>query len=114
MYDPDDPATWPLDTLVLRGGVGDALVLAEGRWRDGTWSVVAAPGVPFERLAASLRHNQVRATTVGQVRAAGGWLRPTPGPPFHCDLGGLTATRFDVILGVPEPNPVPMTARWKP
>jgi hypothetical protein len=114
MRDIDEPELWPLDTLVLRGGVGGAYELAQRRSVDGTWSVVAASGLTVERLATSVRNNQVRVTTVGLVRAAGGWVRPSPGPPFHCDLGGLTAVAFDGILGPPIANPVPAALRWKP
>jgi hypothetical protein len=48
------------------------------------------------------------------VRSAGGSLRLSAGPPYHCDLYGLTPQPFDAILSVPEPNPVPKPDRWQP
>ena len=53
-------------------------------------------------LCRSIRNGTVRRTTVGCIRAVGGWLVQTStpgGPPFHCDLGGLTPAAFDAILG---------------
>lgn len=114
MAEPDDASTWPIETLIVRGGIGGAWELAERRSSVGTWSVIAAPGAGLEALAASVRNSRLRVTTVGQLRAAHGWLRTTPGPPHHCDLGGLTASGFDAILGPPIPNPVPVHMRWRP
>lgn len=48
MLDPDDPTTWPIDTIIVRGGIGGARELAERRSASGTWSVVAAPSLPLE------------------------------------------------------------------
>ena len=71
-------------------------------------------GIPFAELVRSCRNNQVRRTTVGAILDAGGSLRPSPGPPHHHDLYGLTPQQFDAILSVAEPNPVPKLDRWKP
>jgi len=71
-------------------------------------------GVPFSELVRSCRNNQVRRTTVGAILNAGGSLRPSPGPPHHHDLYGLTPQQFDAILSVAEPNPGPKSDRWKP
>ena len=113
--DPNDPATWPADTVVLRCGSAQGIrELTERLSRDGSWSVFSGPGVPLFELARSCRNNQVRRTTVGAILRAGGRLRPSPGPPHHHDLSGLTPQEFDAILGVPEPNPMPRPDRWKP
>jgi hypothetical protein len=113
--DPTDPATWPADTVVLRCGSAQGIQeLTERLSRYGSWSVFTGPGVPLFELARSCRNNQVRRTTVGAILRAGGRLRPSPGPPHHHDLSGLTPQEFDAILGVPEPNPVPRPDRWKP
>jgi len=67
-------------------------------------------------LAASVRNNQLRRTTVKVVLEAGGRLVPTyddEGPPNHCDLFGLTAEKLDSILSASEPNPVPKEERWR-
>ena len=47
--------------------------------RSGGFWVVSRPGMAFEGLAASVRNNRVRRTTVGIVLAAGGLLVPTEG-----------------------------------
>jgi hypothetical protein len=113
--DPNNPVTWPADTIVVRcGSVQGLPELAERLSRDGAWSIFTGLGVPFSDLARSCRNNQVRRTTVGAVQAAGGFVRPSPGPPHHHDLYGLTPQQFDAILSVPEPNPVPKADRWKP
>jgi hypothetical protein len=98
----------------LRGGASSVADLRDRLARDGSWSIFAAQGVLFERLARSVRNSQVRTATVGALRAAGGSILPSPGPPHHCDLWGLTAEQFDAILGDPVPNPVPKEARWAP
>jgi hypothetical protein len=88
--------------------------LADRLSRDESWSVFTGAGVSFQDLARSCRNNQIRRTTVQAVLAAGGSLRPSPGPPHHHDLFGLTPEQFDAILSVPEPNPVPKPDRWTP
>jgi hypothetical protein len=70
--------------------------------------------VPFAELVRSCRNNQIRHTTVGAILKAGGSLRPSPGPPHHHDLYGLTPQQFDAILSLVESNPVPKPDRWKP
>ena len=88
--------------------------LAERLSRDGSWSVFTGRDVPFSDLARSCRNNQVRRATVRAIVLAGGKLRPSPGPPHHHDLSGLTPDQLDAILGIPEPNPVAKEDRWKP
>ena len=108
----EDAASWPDETLILRGGASTVADLRDRLARDGSWSVFAAPGVPLGRLARSVRNSQIRMATLEALRTAGGSIRPTPGPPHHCDLWGLTAKQFDAILGGPVPNPVPKEVRW--
>lgn len=115
-YDLDDPQTWPDATIVVRGGVNTLEELRDALQASGGISVVSRPEVPFEKLAASVRNNQVRRTTVKAVLRAGGRLVPTYGedePPNHCDLFGLTAEKLDSILSTSEPNPVPKDERWR-
>ncbi len=113
--DPADPATWPSSAIVVRCGRAQGIrELAERLSREGSWSVFTGPGASFSELARSCRNNQIRCTTVQAVLAAGGSLRPSPGPPHHHDLFGLTPEQFDAILSVPEPNPVPKPDRWTP
>ena len=113
--DSRDPATWPGDTIVVRCGSAQGVQeLADRLSRDGSWSLFTGVRVRFSELARSCRNNQVRRTTVEAILKAGGSLRPSDGPPHHHDLSGLTPEQFDAILDLPEPNPVPKPARWKP
>jgi len=113
--DPNEPATWPADTVVVRCGSAQGIQeLTERLSRDGSWSVFTGPGVPLFELARSCRNNQVRRTTVAAILRVGGRLLQSPGPPHHHDLSGLTPQEFDAILSVPEPNPVPRPDRWTP
>jgi hypothetical protein len=106
--EPNDPTTWPGDTIVVRcGSIQGVHELSARLSRDGSWSVFTGLGVSLSELARSCRNNQVRRATVGAVLSAGGSLRLPAGPPYHCDLYGLTPQQFDAILSVPEPNPVP-------
>ena len=41
----------------------------------------------------------------GPILKAGGSLRPSPGPPHHHDLYGLTPQQFGATLSLVEPNP---------
>ena len=76
--DPHDPATWPVDTIVVRCGSAQGVQeLAERLSRDGAWSVFAGVGVPFAELVRSCRNNQVKRTTVDAILKAGGTLRPS-------------------------------------
>lgn len=111
-----DSDTWPDATLVVRGGRRDVIHLGNVMTRDGSWSVVAEPGLSFGVLCASVRHGTVRQTTLGRVRDAGGSLIPSrdsAAPPYHCDLVGLTAAGFDAILSPEERNPIPAPERWR-
>jgi hypothetical protein len=113
--DPNDPTTWPAETIVVRCGSAQGVrELTERLSRDGSWSVFTGPGATVVELARSCRNNQIRRTTVGAILDAGGTLRRSPGPPFHHDLHGLTPLQFEAILSVPEPNPVPKPDRWTP
>ena len=115
-FDIRDPRTWPQATGVVRGGVNTLEEIRNAIQRSGGFSVVSCPDRAFEELAASVRNNRVRRTTVGMVLAAGGWLVPTDEPdepPCHCNLYGLTAEQLDSILWEPQLNPVPTEKRWR-
>jgi hypothetical protein len=114
--DSGDPRSWPDTTVVVRGGVNLLEEIRSALQRSGGFSVVSRPNVTFEELAASVRNNRLRRTTVGHVRDAGGRLVPTDEPeepPNHCNLFGLTADELDAILSEPEVNPVPQELRWR-
>ena len=115
-YDIRDPRSWPDATAVVRGGVNLLDEIKSALQRSGGFSVISCPDVAFTELAASVRNNRLRRTTVKWVLDAGGWLIPTDGvgePPNHCNLFGLTAEDLDSILSEPEVNPVPKEERWR-
>lgn len=114
--DSGDPRSWPDATIIVRGGVNLLEEIRSALQLSGGISVVSRPDVTFEALAASVRNNRLRRTTVGQVRDAGGRLVSTDEPeepPNHCNLFGLTADELDAILSEPEVNPVPKALRWR-
>ena len=78
-HDTRDPRSWPDATVVVRGGVNLLEEIKSALQRSGGFSVVSCPDVACTELAASVRNNQLRRTTVKQVLDAGGWLVPTGG-----------------------------------
>jgi hypothetical protein len=83
LVNPHDPATWPMDTIVVRcGSALGVQELAERLSRDGAWSVFTDVGVPFAELAGCCRNNQVRRTTVDSEgwRNAPAIVRPAASP----------------------------------
>jgi hypothetical protein len=108
----------PDETLVCRGGLCDAAsfkpVDNDGRLFD--ISVQSAPGKTVDELSVRLPNNQIGVTTVGNVRAAGGDVFPTPktGDPFHADLSGITPSQAQDLFQPTRPNPVPRESRVRP
>jgi len=112
-FDGADPETWPDDTVILRGGIGDASDLARKVDMDGGgWSVQAQPSVDVVRLARFVPNNRFRRMTIGRVREVGGYVVISPGPGYHRSLRGVSPIMFDRILGEPELNPVAPSERW--
>ena len=112
-FDAADPQTWPDETVVLRGGIGDAWDLARKIDTDGGgWSVQAHPASEVVALARFVPNNRIRRTTLGRVREVGGYLVNATGPGYHRSLRGLSPIMFDRILGEPELNPVSPSERW--
>lgn len=104
--------------LVVRGGSNTAEALANGsgvvRNTNGTLSglsVNSAPGATAAELGASLPHRQIGVTTVGDIRAAGGSVTPSPTStnPTHCTVCGITPEQGEALFRptVPNPNPRP-------
>ena len=103
----------PDDALVVRGGQNLPDSFSKGAERideSGRLygvSVNSAPGKTAEQLSQGIPHGQVGVTTVGQVRAAGGDVVPTPRYPgcVHCDLNGLTPGRASDLFTPTIRNP---------
>ncbi len=90
----------PDDALVCRGGL-----CTPGRFERGTGvkvdpdtgilsdvSVQSAPGKSAEDLAKGVKNDKYGVTTVGDVRAAGGDVKPT-GSGDHASMSGVTAAQ---------------------
>jgi hypothetical protein len=102
--------TLPNDANVVRGGIQTPTIGTHPSGVTGI-SVHSAPGVSVADLSQGLNNGQVRATTVGAVRQAGGDVIVTSGQSaFHATLTGLTPQQINAVLGVPIPNP----ARLRP
>jgi hypothetical protein len=112
----------PNEALVVRGGQnlpanfaqGSGVMVDEGGRIQGV-SVNAAPGVSVQELTApnphtgypGIPHNQVGATTVGAIRAAGGDVvsSPTRTNPYHATLSGLTPEQASQLFRPTIKNP---------
>jgi hypothetical protein len=112
----------PDEALVVRGGqnlpanfVQGSGVMVDAGGRIQGVSVNAAPGVSVQALTApnphtgypGIPHNQVGATTVGTIRAAGGDVvsSPTRTNPYHATLSGLTPEQASQLCRPTVKNP---------
>jgi hypothetical protein len=112
----------PDEALVVRGGqnlpanfVQGSGIMVDASGRIQGVSVNAAAGVSVQELTAPNRHtgypgiphNQVGATTVGAIRAAGGDVFPSPTQtnPYHATLNGLTPEQASQLFRPTVKNP---------
>jgi hypothetical protein len=112
----------PDEALVVRGGqnlpanfVQGSGVMVDAGGRIQGVSVNAGPGVSLQELTAPNRHtgypgiphNQLGATTVGAIRAAGGDVLPSPTRtnPYHAMLSGLTPEHASQLFRPTVKNP---------
>jgi RHS repeat-associated protein len=104
----------PDDALVCRGGLCTADRFAGGSGvtigPDGTLSgvsVSSAPGKSVQELTVTYPNPQVGVTTVGQVRAAGGNVVPSPTShnPYHATMYGITPQQAERLFTPTIPNP---------
>lgn len=70
-------------------------------------SVNSAPGASVDELAQGVPNGQIGTTTVGEVRAAGGDVIPSPtaNNPNHCTLCGITAKKAEELFTPTVKNP---------
>jgi len=95
------------DAVVVRGGQG--AVPAAGQTFSG------AAGRTLEEAASGVPHGTIRATTAGEIRQAGGAVRPKP---ELTRTGAMNDKHVDICLGPGQcpfgeamPNPVPKSQR---
>jgi hypothetical protein len=103
---------FPDDTKVVKGGKNVRIDTFEepGLGTVKGTSVSVQPGKTIEALAAELPHGQIRTTTVGDVRKAGGDVIPTrrsENHPYHGTITGLDEKEIECVLGdlIDNPNP---------
>jgi len=110
----------PDNALVTRGGQCCAENFTNGSGvvtnADGTLSGVSTQskaGASFEELSQPFKNNQVGSTTAGDIRAAGGTIKPdgTPQNPNHATVNGLTAKQLENLFTPTVKNPVPPALR---
>lgn len=98
----------------MRGGTNTADRFTNGSGvttnADGTLSGVSvnsAPGASVEELSAGIPNNQIGVSTVGDVRAAGGDVIPSPtaNNPNHCTMCGVTAEQAEELFTPTIRNP---------
>jgi hypothetical protein len=113
----------PDDALVVRGGqnfpnnftrASGATVGADGALQG--VSVNAGTGLTIDELAGpnpdtgypGILNNQIGVTTVGEIRACGGEVEPSPtsANPHHATLSGLTAEQASELFCPTVHNPV--------
>jgi hypothetical protein len=94
-----DEHSLPDDALVCRGGscTAERFLQGAGVTRDEAGklfnvSVNSAPGKTLAELTVTIPNKQVGVTTVGEIRAIGGYVlpKPTMHNPDHCVMEGLT------------------------
>jgi RHS repeat-associated protein len=101
----------PDSAPVVRGGLPQNIPNGTGVTTDANGnlqgvSVNSAAGKTVEQLSQGLPQNKVGTTTVGEVRSAGGDVKPSPtlNNPDHCTMCGITPQKAQEILKV-IPNP---------
>ena len=102
---PHAPGDVPNDQVVVRGGTIPPP-------SSGTWS--GAQGATIEEAGKGVPNGQVQPSTGGQIRAAGGEVRPAPEPPYPgAPVNGqhVSVTGGQSSFGPPRTNPAPKPDR---
>lgn len=100
----------PDEAIVVRGGRNrpEDIQRGIGTHPSGVTgiSVECAVGSTIEELTTTIPHRQVGATTVGEIRKAGGEVIRTSGrSSYHATLTGLTPQQISKLLNPTIPNP---------
>ena len=104
----------PNEAIVCRGGSctadkfrnGSGVTVDQNGNLSGV-SVNSAANKPLEELTKGIPHGKVGTTTVGDVRAAGGNVVPSPtaSNPNHATLSGITAEKAEALMTPAVSNP---------
>jgi hypothetical protein len=107
-------ARLPDSAIVCRGGscsadhfVSGTGVTVDAQGKLQNVSVNSAPNAGIPELSKTIKHGKVGSTTVGEVRAAGGDVTPSPNTnnPTHCTLCGISPQQAEDLFKRTEPNP---------
>jgi RHS repeat-associated protein len=105
------------NAMVVRAGAGtteDAFKIGSHPSGPVGFSVESANGASFQELCANCINNQVRETTAGQIRAAGGDVLSTSGASStHATVTNLSGAKANEVFSAPKSNPVPKSERLK-
>lgn len=112
---PHLPGYLPDSAPVLRGGQnmahnfanGSGVSTGNGGLLDGVSVNSSGYGQSLGEIANGIPHSKVGSTTVGQVRAAGGDVIPSPNPrnPWHATMSGVDADTASELMQPLIPNP---------
>jgi hypothetical protein len=106
------PSVLPDSAFVVRGGIATEAQLSKGAEisnANGTVSGVSvnsASGSSVQELSRGIPNKTVSVTTVGEVRATGGDVVPTPSAtnPCHCDMNNIDPKQISKKFEQ-QPNP---------
>jgi hypothetical protein len=97
------------ESNVVRGGLGTPESIARGTdtHPEGVTGISVECGTcSVKELSKNVPHNQIRTTTVGEVRAAGGdVIKTSGGSPNHATLTGLDPFKINELFNPPIKNP---------
>ena len=104
----------PDSALVCRGGLctadrfaGGSGVKLDAAGKMSGASVNSAADKTLKDLSATIPNPKLGATTVGDIRRAGGDViqRPTSNNPYHCEMCGITPQQAERLFTPVVPNP---------
>ena len=112
---PHMPGYLPNNAPVIRGGQnlaenfanGSGVSVGNGGLLDGVSVNASGYGQPLAEIAAGIPHRKVGLTTVGDIRAVGGDVIPSPNPrnPWHATLSGVDSDTASKLMQPLIPNP---------
>ncbi|MDR6157129.1 RHS repeat-associated protein [Chryseobacterium sp. SLBN-27] len=109
-----ETSTLSTEANVVRGGTcqacqfqnGSGVTVSSEGLLDGV-SVNSANGLTVQELSAGIKNGQIGTTTVGEVEALGGQVKPSPtaNNPNHATMSGLTAEQAEKLFNPTIKNP---------
>jgi hypothetical protein len=114
------PADLPNSANVVRGGLctatnfenGTGVTVTRGGTLEGV-SVNSQQGATVGTLSTNIKNGKIGVTTVGEIRAAGGNIVPSPSnnDPTHAILSGITSGKAEELFNPVVSNPIKVPYR---